>query len=112
MRRMSFSKTIRAYCDHTKTVTRRASWWDVKVGEILIGAEKTMGLRRGEKMIVLGQHRVLSVRRERLDAVTAQDVIQEGFPNMSRDEFIEMFCRCMKCTPETIINRIEFEYVE
>lgn len=36
---------------------------------------------------------------------------REGFPEMSPEEFVTMFCATHKhCTPETTLTRIEFRY--
>ena len=49
---------------------------------------------------------------ERLYDIDKDDCIAEGFPEMSPDEFIEMFCESHKgCDPETTVNRIGFEYI-
>jgi len=109
---MSFSITTEQYRKRTKRVTRRLGWWNLKPGDIQNGVEKAMGLKKGEKIVKLGQHRVLNTRPEPLNAITQDEVILEGFPDMTPDEFIDMFCRSHKgCTPESIVNRIEFEYL-
>ncbi len=36
----------------------------------------------------------------------------EGFPKMTGEDFVKMFCRHMNCTPKTFVNRIEFKYME
>lgn len=35
----------------------------------------------------------------------------EGFPKMTPEEFVEMFCEMNNCEPETEITRILFDYV-
>lgn len=110
---MSFSLTTEQYCNRTKTVTRRLGWWNTKPGEIQNGVEKAMGLKRGEKMRVLGQHRVVSARSEMLMDITQEDVIREGFPDMTPEQFVAFFCATHggSCNPHTIVNRIEFEHL-
>lgn len=111
-RNMSFMLTTEQFKNRSKRVTRRVGWWNLTAGEILNGVKKAMGLKKGEKIEVLGQIRVLKVSAERLDAITQFEVFNEGFPNMTRAQFIEMFCESHKgCRPSTIINRIEFEYL-
>jgi len=111
-RNMSFSITTEQYRNRTKSVTRRLGWWFLKHGDILNGVEKGMGLKKGEKIVKLGQHRVIFAWPESLNAITKEEVILEGFPDMPPAEFIGMFCKSHKgCAPETVINRIEFEYL-
>ena len=116
-RNQSFSMTTLQYVAKSKTVTRRLGWWDIEPGEILSGVEKAQGLKRGEKIKRLGQHRVLSARGEPLRRMTdcleygMLEVVLEGFPDMTPGEFVEMFCWKNKCTPDRVVNRIEFEYV-
>jgi len=92
-------------------VTRRFGWWFLKEGEVLNGVVKGQGLRKGEKIERLGKIKVVSLRGEPLKLITADDVVREGFPRMTPAEFIRMFCKTMGCDPETMVNRIEFEYV-
>jgi hypothetical protein len=54
--------------------------------------------------------RVVSARREPLNAITQGDVIAEGFPNMTPDEFIAFFCQFNGCMPDATVTRIEFSY--
>ena len=42
----------------------------------------------------------------------AVEVIREGFPGMTPTEFVAFFCKAMKCTPGTLVHRMEYEYVE
>jgi hypothetical protein len=94
----------------TKTVTRRLGWWFLKPGDILNAVEKCQGLKKGEKIKQICQIEVVSTRVERLYDIDRDDCIAEGFPDMSPDKFIEMFCRHNKCVPEIPVNRIEFKY--
>lgn len=110
MMRMSFALTERQLLDGTKTVTRRLGWRKVKVGDEAIAVRQCMGIPKGGRQVVLGRIRVKSVRQERLDEITLDDVTREGFPEMTVTGFIEMFCRAMKCHPSTFVTRIEFEH--
>lgn len=120
-----------------KTVTRRDGWEDLQPGTLLCLVEKGMGLKRGEKVNRLALVHVTSVRRERLDAITPEDVKLEGFAHFSDlgpihlkldyprqtaeasarvtvrpIDFITFFCATHKgTTPASIITRIEWEYV-
>jgi hypothetical protein len=66
MRNISFSLTTEQFKARTKTVTRRLGWTFLEPGTVLMGCEKCMGLKPGEKIVRLGRIRVVSVRRERL----------------------------------------------
>jgi hypothetical protein len=112
-RNMSFMLTTQQILAGTKDVTRRLGWWTLKPGDQLNAVEKGMGLKRGQKVVRLRRIEVTSVRHERLDAITPEDVVREGFPEMTTSQFVEMFCRTHQgCTPATIVNRIEFKYLE
>ena len=69
-RLISFAMTTEQLRDRTKTVTRRWGWLHAKPGMILTGVEKAMGLQKGEEVVRLGDIRVLSVRRESLNAMS------------------------------------------
>ena len=46
------------------------------------------------------------------DAAYGRDeAIREGFPDMTGGQFVEMFCKHMAATPQTIVTRIEFRHV-
>ena len=49
-------------------------------------------VKRGEKVERLATIRIVDVRREPLWCITSDDVLREGFPLMTRREFITMFC--------------------
>jgi hypothetical protein len=115
---MSFMLTTEQYRNRTKTVTRRLGWQFLKPGAILNGVEKGMGLKKGEKVVKLGQHQVVSVRREPLRtmlddlAYGTEECQKEGFPDMTPQQFVEMFCQSHRgCEPGTVVTRIEFEYL-
>lgn len=116
-RNISFMLTTEQIKARTKTVTRRLGWKFLKVGEILNAVEKCQGLKKGEKIKRLCQIQVVSVRREPLNAITADDVIAEGFgqtPGVMGFPscFVSMFCSYHpKCFKTTEVTRIEFEYI-
>lgn len=110
-RRMSFSMTKAQFLDGSKTVTRRLGWRNLEPGEELVAVEKCMGLQKGERQKVLGRLRVIDVRREPLSHITEEDVVSEGFPNMTTGDFIGVFANAMKCWGSTIVTRIEFERI-
>jgi hypothetical protein len=105
-----------------KDVTRRNGWLKLTAGQVLNACEKCQGIKKGESVRVLGKIRVLSVRRERLAAMTntlkygIEETKREGFGDHPTlrwpSEFVKFFCAGHKgVTPETVITRIEFEYL-
>lgn len=114
---MSFQLTTPQFRGQSKFVTRRLGWKNAKPGEIIMGIEKGMGLKKGEKQVELGKIRVVSNRQENLNRMALQplygqrEAILEGFPKMSGGAFVEMFCKHNGCKPNTLIQRIAFEYV-
>jgi hypothetical protein len=116
---MSFSMTPDAIRNRTKTVTRRQAWWHLKPGTLLCAVEKAQGLRKGEKVVRLGVIRVLRVDWEPLDTFFeygSEECAREGFPELTPNGFIDMFCRANGFDPNLShlawVNRIEFEYVD
>ncbi|QOJ20321.1 MAG: ASCH domain-containing protein [Gammaproteobacteria bacterium] len=110
-RNMSFGLTRCAFLEKTKTVTRRLGWAHLKPGTVLCGVEKSMGLRKGQKVTRLGMIRVVNVRAEPLNVITKEDCILEGFPEFLPQDFVRMFCFYNKCKQDQLVNRIEFEYL-
>ena len=109
---MSFMLTTDQIRNRTKTVTRRLGWWYLHSGTTIMACVKCQGLKKGEKVEKITPIRILNTAWTRLQTITPEDVIREGFPEMTPAEFVTMFCREMRCTPETVVCRIEFEYVE
>ena len=112
MRNMSFKLTTESIRNRTKTVTRRLGWWFLKPGDLVMACVQCQGLKKGEKVEKIAPIRIKSTSAVWLDRMKYGDVTREGFPEMRAVDFVMMFCREMHCTPETIVNRIEFEYVD
>lgn len=126
MRNMSFMLTTEQVRRREKTVTRRIGWRNAKRGDVVQPVVKGQGLKKGEKVEKIGGPiRIVSVRRERLDAMATQDdyyridhpeVIAEGFYGVpgwhTPVEFISQFCQHNRCQQWDEITRIEFEYVD
>lgn len=110
---MSFAMTTEQFRNKTKTVTRRFGWRFLKAGDVVCGVEKAMGLKRGEKIKRLGMIKIISIRDEPLNAITKSDCVAEGFPDYDPENFIDMLQDHYggDIKPDTIVNRIEFEYV-
>lgn len=137
---ISFSMTTRQIRERTKTVTRRLGWWNTKPGDRLQACDKCMGLKKGQKPVVLCEIEIVSSRLEPLRAIHMEGepgVRLEGFrtvmdfghdacldlwpdllypsnANATPQQFIEFFCRAHKnqrCSPSTLVQRIEFKYL-
>ncbi len=111
-RNMSFTLTCEQIRNQSKTVTRRFGWNFLKVGDVINAVEKSMGLKKGEKVFKLGQIRILSIRNEPLNAINKDECIKEGFPDWEPKEFVAMIRRKFKCECDAIVNRIEFKYIK
>lgn len=113
MRNMSFSITKDQMYERRKSVTRRLGWWFLRPADVVMAVEKARGLKKGEHMKKIYPIEVLSVRTELLSSITQADLTLEGFPEITVTEFVKMFCTTHKgCTPDTLINRIEFRPIE
>ncbi len=82
---MSFSMTTPQFIAYEKDVTRRFAWWDAKAGDVYMGVEKAMGLKKGEKIKQLGLIEVVAADREPLRALTnepygSEELRREGYP--------------------------------
>lgn len=118
-RNISFSMTTEQFVSRTKDVTRRAGWLTLVPNVVLHGCEKCQGLKRGEKVKKLGLIKTVDVRREPLRRMIdepeygREEVIREGFPDLTPEQFVTMFCKGhFGCTPETVITRIEYAYMD
>lgn len=111
MKNISFSMTLKQFRAKTKFVTRRTGWLNLGRHTILQGVEKAQGLKKGERIKPLDKIVTFFVRREPLNKITPEDVVLEGFPEMSVEEFIDFFCRTHKCKPDEIVTRIEYGYL-
>lgn len=116
MRRMSFAITTQQVRDRSKTVTRRDGWENAQPGEHLLAIEKGMGLPKGSKHVVLDEIIVVDARRESIFCIVDEPngCALEGFPDMTGDEFVEMYCTANGVRPSArslhVCTRIEFRY--
>jgi hypothetical protein len=110
---MSVSLTEDQVRARTKNVTRRDGWRMVEPGDRLTLCRKVMGRRKGEPLVRIVDVEVVDVRRERLDAITNDDVRREGFPDWSTAEFVAFFCQTHKgVQPSSEVTRIEWRYLD
>ncbi|WP_433733518.1 hypothetical protein ACQP0C_15025 [Nocardia sp. CA-129566] len=111
-RLMSVSLTEDQVRARTKTVTRRVGWLMLRTGDRLTLCRKVMGRKPGEPLVRIVDVEVVSVRREPLEDIAPEDVVAEGFPEMTLLEFVEFFCATHKgCSPETEVTRIHWRYL-
>ena len=122
-RLMSVALTEPQVRDQSKTVTRRLGRKFLKQGDIVTLVRKSMGLRKGEKVVRICDVEVVRVRREPVWCITDEDIVREAVPWDRFDElwadtnqathgaWVRWFCRQMKCTPCTEVTRIEWRYL-
>jgi hypothetical protein len=116
-RLMSVAYTEQAVRERRKTVTRRLGWLFAKPGDRITLCRKVMGRKPGEPLERIVDVEIIDVRRERLDDITAGDIIREGFASPAgyaadRARFIDLFRESMRATPETVVTRIEWRYLD
>tara|TARA_B100001123_G_C14794523_1_gene821828 strand:- start:289 stop:612 length:324 start_codon:yes stop_codon:yes gene_type:complete len=93
----------------SKTVTRRLGWKFLKPGDRVMACKQCQGLGKGGKIKRYGLIEIEQVWSERLGDITPTEILREGFPNMSVDEFVDYFIAGHKgCKRDTIITRIQF----
>jgi len=112
MRNMSFSMTTEQARNQSKTVTRRQAWRNIAPGQLIQQVVKGMGIKKGEKVEKIHVVRILSTQWQPVSEITQSDVIKEGFPIWTPEQFIEFYCDAHGIYPEDVCNRIEFEYVD
>jgi len=110
-RLLSVALTTPQVRSREKTVTRRVGWRMLSAGDQLTLCPKVRGRRRGEPLERIVTVDVVSVRREQLDAITPEDVVAEGFPEMTPAQFVDFFCSTHRGVDATTeITRIEWAY--
>lgn len=111
-RLMSVALTEDAVRERRKTVTRRLGWQFLNVGDTLTLCRKVMGRKPDEPLVRICDVEVVSVRRETLRTIGFAEPELEGFPGMTPGEFVDFFCRAMKCFPYTEVTRIQWRYLD
>lgn len=109
---VSFALTTPQIKARTKRVTRRSGTRPYRPGQLIWAVNKAMGFKKGEHPVRLALLRVVSSRWEPLDVITYEECILEGFPEDGPQWFIAMYCRANKVKPDSLVQRIAFEYVE
>jgi hypothetical protein len=115
------------------------TWKNLQAGEHLMGCEKCQGLGRGGKIVRIEEIFTYGVGSEPLNDIIERpvrhlplcivdqypekyrmwlnpgwgiaEVVLEGFPELTPEQFVKMFCEMNNCEPETEITRILFDYV-
>lgn len=117
---MSYFLTTQQFIDYIKDITRRLGWKNLKANDQYTAVKKSQGLKHGEKIQRLDECICISNEPEPLNEIIRRpyrngnkrsEMEREGFPEMTAEEFVEFFCKHMKVTPETTVNRIEFRRV-
>lgn len=119
MRNMSFALTTEQIRSKTKTVTRRLGWAFLKHGDLLQPVKKSQGLKKGERVELIGgaiivEH-VCAIRLNQMlnyPKFGRDECRMEGFPLMTPQEFVSMFCEHNGCAETDEVTRIEFGYVD
>jgi hypothetical protein len=109
---MSFLHTLAQIRSRTKTVTRRMGWTFLRPGDRVVAVRRLRGCKPGEAIERLATLEVVSVRRERLNAIDEADVRREGFSLLTAAAFVAFYCEMMQCKSGTLVTRIEFRYLE
>jgi hypothetical protein len=112
-RLMAVSLTEAQVIAREKTVTRRMGWLHARVGEQLTLCRKVMGRKRGEPLVRLAQVEITAITREPLADITPAELLAEGFPDMTAQEFIAFFCASHRdCRPDSHVTRIQWRYLD
>ncbi|MCU0297291.1 MAG: hypothetical protein MUF33_02085 [Candidatus Nanopelagicales bacterium] len=108
-RLLSVAHTIEQVENRTKTVTRRKTLHTyLEPGDIVTLVDRSPRTKQDWKRLV--DVEIVSKRRERLDAITDDDVAREGFAPMTAAQFVAWYCQAFKCEPDTMVTRIEWRY--
>jgi len=110
---MSVAFTEQAVRDRTKTVTRRKGWRFLRPGDRLTLCRKVMGRKPDEPLVRIVDVEVVDVNFEPLSHITSEDVAREGFPGMSREEFVRrFFIVAQGMSWRDWVTRIEWRYLD
>ena len=120
-RLMSVAFTEDAVRARTKTVTRRKGWMFLKPGDRLTLVRKSMGRTRKdadgrrytEPLVRIADVEIVSVRREPLFHITADEVAREGYAGMTPHDFmVRFFVERQRIGFADLITRIEWKYLD
>lgn len=108
----SFALTTPQIIARSKRVTRRSGKREYIAGQHFWAVDKIMGFKKGEHPNRLALLRVVSSRWEPLDTITLEECVLEGFPDYGPSGFMAMYCRANKVQHDSLVQRIEFDYVD
>lgn len=109
-RNMSFFMTKKQMYDQTKDMTRRQGWDILEPGSVVMAVEKGQGIKKGE-LVRIGLIEILTKKKESISDITYADCIREGFPEMSPEDFVSMYCKANKCKPDDLCNVFTFKHL-
>lgn len=117
---MAFSLTVAQVRARTKTVTRRTGWAWVAPGTLIQPVVQSQGLKKGARVEPIGLPiRIVAVREEPLSRLVASpasygapECRREGFPELTPQQFVEMFAAHNRCLWTDLVTRLEFEYLD
>ena len=88
-------------------------WTFRNPGDRLTLCRTVRGRRPGEPLVRIAEVQVVSVRRERLGDITADELAREGFPGMTPEEFVDrVFVTAQRIRPDDLVTRIEWVYID
>ncbi|MBF6302291.1 hypothetical protein IU459_32830 [Nocardia amamiensis] len=71
-----------------------------------------MGRKAGEPLVRIAQVEITAISREPLAAISQADLVAEGFPDMTPEEFVTFFCATHRgCRPDSLVTRIQWRYL-
>lgn len=113
-RRMSCALTSEQVRQHIKTETRRAThtWVNLKPGDPITLIEKGMGLKKGQKQVVLAEAVCVANYLEPLYQISQESVVREGFPQWKPLEFVGFYLAEKGGEAGQIVRVIRWAYVE
>lgn len=116
-RLMSCSQTVSGVLSRRKTVTRRHGWRHLVPGDHLTLCGKVMGRKRAdgtvEPLIRYVDVEVVSVTRERLSLITAEEIAREAVhEELTPSEWAAWFCSVMGGHLDDEVTRIEWRYLD
>jgi hypothetical protein len=107
---MSVAETTDQVLDRSKIETRRLGWKFVKPGDVLTLVDRNP--RTGKPWQRLADVEVLRVTLySTLCFIDQASVIDEGFPDLTPEQFVEFFCRTFKCEPRQEVTVIRWRYL-
>lgn len=127
-RLMAVSLTEASVMDRTKTVTRRLGWRHLRPGDRLTLCRKVMGRRRAdgtvEPLVRLAEVEVVDVRRDKLWAITDDEIAREAVLDQPWVEvyvdsgqptpqaWVWWYCEQFGVQPDAEVTRIEWRYLD